>query len=256
MKKMYWLLLALFSAAAAFLRTEHLRTGFDADGLALHGCLPAIALPITLLLAAAVFLLLCRRYPAQRDLSGAMGRYFDFSSTVPVMLSVLGAFALIGTAVLSLLNPWRTMLAMLLSVFWFACAVSVIYALFALRRGIEFPGVVLLTPVCALVLQTIVSYRSSAADPVLGHLYIEILALAALTMTFLELSAFAFRNGAPRLFLPLGAVSVILCSCMVAERRSFLSMLFYAGFALILLGCCAAADFTDHEPENLTGEEN
>lgn len=248
MKKLYLLLLALFCAVAAFLRVEHLRTGFDAGGLPLHGCTAAIALPLVLLLAAAVFVLLCRRCPAQRDLSGAMEDYFDFRSTISVMLVVLGAFVLIGAAVLSLLNPWRTMLSMLLSVFWFSCAVSMIYVLFSLRRGAAFSGTALLTPVCALVLQIIVSYRSTAADPVLGHLYIEILALSSLTATFLELSAFAFRNGAPRLYLPLSALSVILCACMVAERQGFVSTVFYAGFILLLLGFCAAADFTGALP--------
>ena len=243
MKKRYWPLLILFSAAAAFLRAEHLRTGFDADGLPQSGCPAALALPLVLLLAAAVFYLLCRRYPVQRELTGAMEKYFRFGSTASVMLVVLGAFALIAAAVLSLLSPWRTLLSMLLSVFWFACAAAVLYVLFALRRGTAFSGVALLTPVCALALQTAVSYRSSAADPVLGHLYIEILALSALTVSFLELAAFAFRNGAPRLYLPLSALSVILCACMLAEQRSLVSMAFYAGFAFILLGFCAAADF-------------
>ena len=236
MKKRYWPLLILFSAAAAFLRAEHLRTGFDADGLPQSGCPAALALPLVLLLAAAVFYLLCRRYPVQRELTGAMEKYFRFGSTASVMLVVLGAFALIAAAVLSLLSPWRTLLSMLLSVFWFACAAAVLYVLFALRRGTAFSGVALLTPVCALALQTAVSYRSSAADPVLGHLYIEILALSALTVSFLELAAFAFRNGAPRLYLPLSALSVILCACMLAEQRSLVSMAFYAGFAFILLG--------------------
>ena len=243
MKKRYWPLLILFSAAAAFLRAEHLRTGFDADGLPQSGCPAALALPLVLLLAAAVFYLLCRRYPVQRELTGAMEEYFRFGSTASVMLAVLGAFALIAAAVLSLLSPWRTLLSMLLSVFWFACAAAVLYVLFALRRGTAFSGVALLTPVCALALQTAVSYRSSAADPVLGHLYIEILALSALTVSFLELAAFAFRNGAPRLYLPLSALSVILCACMLAEQRSLVSMAFYAGFAFILLGFCAAAVF-------------
>ena len=243
MKKRYWPLLILFSAAAAFLRAGHLRTGFDADGLPQSGCPAALALPLVLLLAAAVFYLLCRRYPVQRELPGAMEHYFRFGSTASVMLVVLGAFALIAAAVLSLLSPWHTLLSMLLSVFWFACAAAVLYVLFALRRGTAFSGVALLTPVCALALQTAVSYRSSAADPVLGHLYIEILALSALTVSFLELAAFAFRNGAPRLYLPLSALSVILCACMLAEQRSLVSMAFYAGFAFILLGFCAAADF-------------
>lgn len=244
MKKLNWLLI-LFSAAAVFLRILALRTGFD-DALLPIGGAASLALPLVLIAAAVVFVLLARSYPAQRDLSGSIGEYFDFAETLPVMLCVIGAFALFASAAVSLLFSSRTLLTILLAVFRFAAGASVIYALFALRRGEPLPGVVLLTPVYALVLQLIFVYRATAVDPVLAHFYPEILALAALTAGFLEFSAFAFRNGAPRIFLPLAAMAVVLCVCTAAGTQELPSLLFYPGFALILLGYCAAADFSQN----------
>ena len=243
MKKLNWLLLILFSAAAVSLRILEVRTGFDEAGLPVGGSV-SVALPLVLIAAAAVFALLARSYPAQRDLVGGMDEYFDFAETLPVMLCVLGAFALFASAAVSLLLPSRTLLTILLAVFRVAAGASVIYALFALRRGDPISGVVLLTPVYALVLQLIFVYRATAVDPVLAHFYVEILALAALTAGFLEFSAFAFRNGAPRIFLPLAAMAVVFCVCTAAGTRELSSLLTYPGFALILLGYCAAADFS------------
>ena len=243
MKKLNWLLLILFSAAAAFLKILEVRTGFDEAGLPVGGK-ASLALPLVLIAAAAVFVLPARSYPAQRDLVGGMDEYFDFAETLPVMLCVLGAFALFASAAASLLFSSRSLLTILLAVFRVAAGASVIYALFALRRGDPISGVVLLTPVYALVLQLIFVYRATAVDPVLAHFYVEILALAALTAGFLEFSAFAFRNGAPRIFLPLAAMAVILCVCTAAGTRELSSLLFYPGFALISLGYCAAADFS------------
>ena len=243
MKKLNWLLLILFSAAAAFLKILEVRTGFDEAGLPVGGK-ASLALPLVLIAAAAVFVLPARSYPAQRDLVGGMDEYFDFAETLPVMLCVLGAFALFASAAASLLFSSRSLLTILLAVFRVAAGASVIYALFALRRGDPISGVVLLTPVYALVLQLIFVYRATAVDPVLAHFYVEILALAALTAGFLEFSAFAFRNGAPRIFLPLAAMAVVLCVCTAAGTRELSSLLFYLGFALILLGYCTAADFS------------
>ena len=245
MKRLNWLLLILFSAAAAGLRILELRTGFDEADLPVGGA-ASLTLPLVLIAAAAIFVLLARSYPAQRDLSGGMDEYFDFAETLSVMLCVLGAFALFASAAASFLFSSRTLLTILLAVFRFAAGASVIYALFALRRGDSISGVVLLTPVYALVLQLIFVYRATAVDPVLAHFYVEILALAALTAGFLEFSAFAFRNGAPRIFIPLAAMAVVLCVCTAAGTHELSSLLFYPGFALILLGYCAAADFSQN----------
>ena len=182
-KILHWLLLVLFSAAAALARLRLLAVGFDADGLPVPMDLNTMVLPAVLVVAAVIAVIMARRYPAQRELCGSMDLYFAFDrSTLAVLLMVLGSFALIGSAVCSLVFSLRTTLTMILSVFLAVGAACLLYATTALRRKAEFPGVALLVPVCAMVLALILFYREHAADPILRHYYVETLALAALTV--------------------------------------------------------------------------
>ena len=211
-KILHWLLLVLFSAAAALARLRLLAVGFDADGLPVPMDLNTMVLPAVLVVAAVIAVIMAR-------------------------------FALIGSAVCSLVFSLRTTLTMILSVFLAVGAACLLYATTALRRKAEFPGVALLVPVCAMVLALILFYREHAADPILRHYYVETLALAALTVLLLEFAAFAFRGGAPRLLMPASTMSVILCAAALAARPTLAEILFYAGGACIALGIGAAADF-------------
>jgi lysylphosphatidylglycerol synthetase-like protein (DUF2156 family) len=175
--------------------------------------------------------------PAVRD--AVLPRWGDMA----YQLALLGSFALIGSAVCSLVFSLRTTLTMILSVFLAVGAACLLYATTALRRKVEFPGVALLVPVCAMVLALILFYREHAADPILRHYYVETLALAALTVLLLEFAAFAFRGGAPRLLMPASTMSVILCAAALAACPTLAEILFYAGGACIALGIGAAADF-------------
>ena len=65
-KILHWLLLVLFSAAAALARLRLLAVGFDADGLPVPMDLNTMALPAVLIVAAVIALIMARRYPAQR----------------------------------------------------------------------------------------------------------------------------------------------------------------------------------------------
>lgn len=244
-KILHWLLLVLFSAAAALARLRLLAVGFDADGLPVPMDLNTMVLPAVLVVAAVIAVIMARRYPAQRELCGSMDLYFAFDrSTLAVLLMVLGSFALIGSAVCSLVFSLRTTLTMILSVFLAVGAACLLYATTALRRKAEFSGVALLVPVCAMVLALILFfYREHATDPILRHYYVETLALAALTVLLLEFAAFAFRGGAPRLLMPASTMSVILCAAALAARPTLAEILFYAGGACIALGIGAAADF-------------
>ena len=243
-KILHWLLLVLFSAAAALARLRLLAVGFDADGLPVPMDLNTMVLPAVLVVAAVIAVIMARRYPAQRELCGSMDLYFAFDrSTLAVLLMVLGSFALVASAVCALVFAPRTTLAMLMSAFVAAGALCLIYATTALRRRTSFSGVALLVPVCAMVLTLILFYREHAADPVLRHYYVETLALAALTVMLLEFAAFAFRGGAPRVLVPMSTMSVILCAAALAARPSLAEILFYFGGAWIALGIGEAADF-------------
>ncbi len=243
-KIVQWVLAALFSAAAALLRIRLIATGFDENGLPAAMDIDTLALPAFLVLAAVVMVLLARRLPAQRELCAGMDLYFDFDRSVfSVMLMVAGSFALIASAVYSLVFSQRSAAELILPVFLAAGAVCLIWATAALRRGTEFPGVILLVPVCAMVLTLILFYREHAADPILRHYYVETLALAALTVLLLEFAAFAFRGGAPRILMPVSAMSIILCAAAIAARPALGSILFYAGGICLAAGIGAAADF-------------
>ena len=98
-KILHWLLLVLFSAAAALARLRLPAVGFDADGLPVPMDLNTMVLPAVLVVAAVIAVIMARRYPAQRELCGSMDLYFAFDrSTLAVLLMVLGSFALIGSA--------------------------------------------------------------------------------------------------------------------------------------------------------------
>ena len=99
-----------------------------------------------------------------------------------------------------------------------------------------------MVPACALIGFLIVLYRLDASDPVLRKIYIEILAASALAYSAIERAAFVFRNGAPRIYLPVSAMAVVLSVTAAAERRSPAFALFFAGSALLELGFLAALD--------------
>ena len=244
-KILHWLLLVLFSAAAALARLRLLAVGFDADGLPVPMDLNTMVLPAVLVVAAVIAVIMARRYPAQRELCGSMDLYFAFDrSTLAVLLMVLGSFALIGSAVCSLVFSLRTTLTMILSVFLAVGAACLLYATTALRRKAEFPGIALLAPVCAMVLALILFYREHAADPILRHYYVETLALAALRNSELETTyAPTARAAASAKMMPASTMSVILCAAALAARPTLAEILFYAGGACIALGIGAAADF-------------
>ena len=70
-KILHWLLLALFSAAAAFTRLRLLAAGFDANGLPVPMDLNTMALPAVLIVAAVIALVMARRYPRSASCAAA-----------------------------------------------------------------------------------------------------------------------------------------------------------------------------------------
>ncbi|MEG1593184.1 MAG: hypothetical protein RR350_02155, partial [Oscillibacter sp.] len=62
------------------------------------------------------------------------------------------------------------------------------------------------------------------------------LALAALTLGFYQLAAFAFGGGKTRRFALWSALSVVLCAATLADLHDFASLALYAACALLQLG--------------------
>ena len=70
-KILHWLLLVLFSAAAALARLRLLAVGFDADGLPVPMDLNAMALPAVLIVAAVIAVIMAQRYPLSASCAAA-----------------------------------------------------------------------------------------------------------------------------------------------------------------------------------------
>ena len=239
MKKSNWPVLALFAAAAAVLRAAQCRTGFDADGLAIRGNVPGALLPAALALAAAYFIASARSLPSRRDAAEELSDRFGFRRMPAKLCAVAGACLMVLSAESAVLGYGSS--AMLPAVFLAASACCLLYTVFALSRGSAVQGVALLVPVCCLVVYLIVLYRSDASDPVLARIYVEILAVALLTYSAVERAAFAFRNGSPRVWVPVCAMAVVLSVAAAAELQSLTDLLFFLGCALVELGFLCAA---------------
>ena len=240
MKKTSWGALIVFSAVAAALRVLQCRTGFDEAGLPTGGAPLRAAVPCVLLLAAAYFVFAARTLPAKRGECGGLAENFRFSgNTAAAACAIAGAFLVLAGAAASVMGHGSLHQNALAAVAA-AGAVCVLCAIFALYRDGEARGTLLLLPVCSLVIYLIFLYRADASDPVLVGVYVELLALAALTYSALEHAAFAFRSGAPRLCLPVDALSVVLAVTAAAERRSLAAVLLFGGCAFIELGFLAA----------------
>lgn len=247
MKKSNWLMLALFAALAAGLRSWENRVGFDEAGLPVRS-LPGVALPVALLAAAVYFTVAARRLPAGRGTAGDLSACFRFQrNTAAVACAVAGAFLVMLGAAASLIRGTDTGPALLLPVCFAAAALCVLYTAFALYRGIGVHEAALLIPVAVLAVHLIFLYRADASDPVLAHIYVEILAVVMLTFSSLERAAFAFRNGSPRLWLPAGALSVILASA-AAVTGGLSTAALLGGCALVETGFLASAAFDTSLP--------
>lgn len=243
MKKTSWIALIVFSAAAAPLRALQRRTGFDGAGLPVGGVLSRAIVPCILLLAAAYFVLAARKLPAKRGECGGLAENFHFSGNrTAAVCAVTGAFLVMAGAAASAAG-YGSLRQRALAVIGAAGAACVLYAVFALYRNGDARETALLVPVCCLVVYLIFLYRADASDPVLAGVYVELLALSALTYSALERAAFAFQSGAPRLCLPVGALSVVLALTAAAERRSLAAVLLFAGCAFVELAFLAAAEF-------------
>ena len=168
MKNRNWLLLALFSVAAAALRAWQCLSGFDENGLPIPGSLPGILLPVALALALASFAVLARALPGGKDETGRFSARFSFQDAAPASCVVAGAFGILAASLLSLAGGAIAVSGLLLALFGAAAAAGTVYLVAALRRGAAFQPTLLLLPVCAVIVFDISLFLSNNSDPVLA----------------------------------------------------------------------------------------
>lgn len=273
MKKQWMLpLAAVLGGAVSFaLRLAQRRTGFEADtGLPIPGAPAGIALAVLLAALAVLFFLLTRQLPRETENGPAFPADFAVGDARLLTLPVAGAFlmALSGLADLyeglglgSLLaqmanaagSGYDAALAagsagfsgrtqLLMGALSILSAAGLLLALYASRPGDgaepkAVNGNLLLIAPVGLVVRLVLTYRIDSIDPALAAYYVELLALAFLTLGFYRLSSFAFRAGRTRRFALYASAAVTLSIAALADGSPYLSsLLLYAGGALALLG--------------------
>lgn len=273
MRKEFTLPLAavLGGCAALVLRLLQLHTGFEAGtGLAIPGNPAGIALVVLLPVLALLFCLLVRRLPGESDPGPAFPSDFSTSDAGLLTLPVMGVFLIAVSGVLDLASalgvsfspaaadiyldsaPAEALAAgfsaresLLLGMLSILAAVSLFPAVTACREGgkhvssegFKTLNALLLFPPAALVVRLVLTYRQDCVNPVLAAYYVELLALAFLTLGFYRLSSFAYTAGRTRRFALYASAAVVLCMAAAADSGCTLpSRLLYAGGAVTLLG--------------------
>ena len=231
-----------------FLRLWQLRTGFEPDtDLAIPGALAG-----QLLLAALAVLILVTVLSVRSLSAAPSGALFAAGLQVSkghlavllaglLLLGVSGILHLMSSALF--LEDWIASLLegflILASVFSFLPVVRVC------QKGGSLSSSLLLTPAVCSVVELVLAYRTSSVNPVLQSCYVDLLALAALTLAYYRLSAFAFRCGQLRRFTLYAVLSVVLCLASTADTLLYNGVgilgsgwsgtTFFLGSALVML---------------------
>lgn len=235
--------------AAFLLRLSQFRDGFEADtGLPIPGNLSGTLL-IVLLAAVVVFLLASVRIlPDDREAPPTFPDAFAVLNAAALTPVVIGVFFLAISGGLDILSGFgaaaafgsqrECLLMGAMSVISAACYVPAIFIFRKKETEAERPwnGKLFLLPVVCLVIRLVLVYRQESVNPALAAYYTELLSLVLLTLALYRLSSFAFQVGQTRRFVLYAVPAAILCAAVLAEGHSLSMTLFYAGYAILLVG--------------------
>ena len=233
MKKTIFLALPLVTGAVGFLgRAAEIRLGFDsATGLAV-GHVISTVLPLYLAAAAILYLVLSWRQPAGRQ--GLSAGFETPQGPLPVLLAGI-LLTIAGGGWLMALSLQSSLLDLLLGALSVVSGCAMFAAVKQWRQG-EAPGGLLLAPVLLYVAWLLLTYKNYADFPVTARFYVEVLALAALTLAAYQAAAFAYGIGSHRWFRVSAAMAVTLGCTALADSVSLPVLVLYGGAVLQIYG--------------------
>lgn len=275
MKKQFALPAAavLGGIALLVLRLRQTLLGFEPDtGLTIPDSPYTLAMPAAAAVLAGVLALLARRVPKD----GAPLRFQDAFSApgaLPAALTVGGSLLWLTSGVLAVLSalegpagaqsvpasglllPAAQGLSLRLSLVMggltLLSGLCLLAAVFACRSGRSVNGSLLLGPVLFLVVRLVLVYREVSVNPSLSVYYVELLALVFLILGLYQTASFAFANGRTRPFAFCSALAATLCLAALGDRPGYISMAFYGGGGLIMLGLLSSRLGAPARPEEL-----
>lgn len=241
------------SACAFLLRLMEIRTGFEhTTGLPVPGTIWRYLLVALLVLLAIIFLVIGSRLPDEKaEPPAAFTGAFSTVHIERLLLPVAGGLLMGLSGVLELAAVFRGQsssphTSLLMAVTALLAALSLFPTVAACHRPGShqavsdtprtFNDTLLLVPVVCLVVRLVLTYRVDSIDPSLAVYYVELLAVACLTLAFYKLSAFAFKAGRTVRFVQYAGMAVILCCATLADGHTLPGSLLYLGCALTLMG--------------------
>lgn len=249
-----FILSVCFGAAGFALRLLQNRTGFEPDtGLPVSGNVPAMLLPVLLLVsAAALYFSACRTLPRMTETSFAAQFRLDSRGGLSAVLA--GGCIMAASGVMDLMEAaGKTAPALsadgmeivttsagtgssgvVIGVLSAVAGVCLAAGAILCRRKNTQPLILLTVPVCLLA-RLILVYRLRSADPVLADYYLEILGLMFLILASYRLAGFTVQAGRPRLFSFYAGSTAVLALAMLPDGPTPAVVLALGG-ALALTG--------------------
>ncbi len=243
----YSVLAALVGAAFFALRLLQQKSGFEAEtGLAVSGNVPAIILPVLMLLTAAALVVAVRRGAFKVLMAKApFAALFTLEcKTLPKTLAVGGVMAMVvagGVEVFNAVMVGRDVLSLAAGALLVVAGVCLFGAVKALSCGEEGDGTYYLAAVCCAVVQLVASYRMYAIDPVVQGYYVELLCLVAHVLAFYALCTLYFTHRGFGRFLFFTLAALVLTLTSLADGHGLSEMLMFLGMSGAEVGLLLSA---------------
>ena len=237
-----------FGAAGFVLRLIQDLTGFEPDtGLPVSGNIPAVLLPILLVLAAASLYLLTRRTMPREASEQTFAELFRLDDPIGLSAVLAGACFMAASGILELIHTADSAVAVsadgmeiiaadagaggsgvVIGVLSAAAGVCLAAGTVLCRKTNAQPLIFLAVPVCLLA-RLILVYRLRSANPVLADYYLEILGLMLLILAFYRLSGFAVQAGKPGIFTFYSEYAFVLALSMLPDSFTPSKLLMLGG---------------------------
>jgi len=193
-KKWNCMLPPLLGLIGAVLRFLQCRTVFEPDTMLSRPHPISTLLPVFLALCAAGFLIRCGKKKTALD--------FDASFTTPASMQLTGLIAsamlfVAAGAYLIMTNAGGSLLITILGGAAAAAGACLFLAVYGWRKGKSY-GFLFLIPVFFGIFWLFVTYQEYASWPVMNAYFVQILAIAAATYGFYQVSACAYGQGSRR----------------------------------------------------------
>lgn len=222
-----------------FLRWLQNINGFEEDtGLAIPGAPTAIVFLIYSLLVLAVFIVFNRMYFRRRELGAQTDAIQSPTAVHSAVLWVCAVLGAIAWLILMFSADERAypMMQRATAALGILASASLPFILPSKKAGDSraIGATAAIIPILFCCVWLITDYRVQSENPVRWEYVVEILAVAALTMSFYHLAAYFYGKAKPASCLLFCRISAYLCLCTLTDGHDGAKLLFFIVCAIFM----------------------